>query len=69
MTSPTARRLVKRAIPTMPEVITARHLAENLPYLGRSTIDEALRELSSEVMVWDSSSGKCYSRYIEGSLY
>lgn len=53
----------------MPEVITARHLAENLPYLGRSTIDEALRELSSEVMVWDSSSGKCYSRYIEGSLY
>lgn len=65
---PMIERLVLRAIPTMPEVTTASRLAEELPFLSRSSIDRALRSLSSQVMVYGGGRGRAYFRYVDGSL-
>lgn len=64
-----AERMVFRAVPTMPEMTTARRLADQLPHLSRSTIDKALRRLRREhVMSFEGSQARWYARYIEGSL-
>jgi hypothetical protein len=64
------KRMILRRIPTLPEMTTAAKLAEQLPYLSRSTIDRALREgrFPEHVEVFYGSGGKHYGKWRPGSL-